>query len=324
MRRGSTDLSVIHADNSGVYLQEGHAAVKTYFVIGGSMRSSAKLVKLDKNFTEIFTSDFNRELKGKEFVEFFVLQKKVFIIASELDKKAGVVNIHAAEIDRSSGELAGDWIEIAAIEKDEKRADVNIRLVHNADSTHMVIVSSVEGKGKNNYRIQEFNASLKSMGNAITLTNEFDPKTFQLEDLLYTNNSRIILVGRIYEYREGRKKKEKFLDFANYNIRIYDNKGQQIKELNTSVNGKWLTSTQLLQEKDKDLVLAAFYSNDKKDKTIDGMLVQRINSTTGDIISTTEKAIDKSLLTTDGADSMTKVMKKWINRRERKRSNWKK
>ncbi|HEY0680047.1 MAG TPA: hypothetical protein VGD17_17300, partial [Chitinophagaceae bacterium] len=34
MRKGSTDLEVIYADKSGAYLQEGHLAMKTYFVIG--------------------------------------------------------------------------------------------------------------------------------------------------------------------------------------------------------------------------------------------------------------------------------------------------
>ena len=106
-------------------------------------------------------------------------------------------------------------------------------------------------------------------------------KHFQLEDVLYTINKKIILVGRVYEYEEGKKKKNKFLDFANYNIRLYDEKGKQQAEVNTNINGKWLISTKLVQKGDKDLVLAAFYNNEKRGKTIDGMLVQRINPVTG-------------------------------------------
>lgn len=57
-----------------------------------------------------------------------------------------------------------------------------------------------------------------------------------------------------------------------------------------------MTSTKLVQEKNKDLVLVGFYNNDKKGKTIDGMLVQRINPNTGEVLSTSEKQINNSLL----------------------------
>ncbi len=68
---------------------------------------------------------------------------------------------------------------------------------------------------------------------------------------------------------EGKKKKEKFMEFVNYNIRMYDDGGKQLAEINTTVNGKWITSAKLIQEKDKDLVLAAFYNTNRKEKTID-------------------------------------------------------
>ena len=76
----------------------------------------------------------------------------------------------------------------------------------------------------------------------------------------------MILVGRLYEYQEGKKKKDKFLDFANYNIRLYNEQGKQQTEISTSINGKWLTSTNLVLEKNKDLVLVAFYNNNKRGK----------------------------------------------------------
>jgi len=296
LRKGSTDLEVIYADNNGVYLQEGHLAVKSYFVIGGTSRASATLVKLDKNLAEIYRSDFNRELKGKEFVQFFVLQNKLYVFASDYEKKEKTMNIYGAEVDKNTGELSGEWKLITGIQKEEKKAEINFKIALNADSTSLVLVSTVEGKARNEYTIQEFDKSLKSLGRPVMVSNEFDPKTFQLEDVLYTINKRIVLVGRIYEFQEGKKKKDKFLDFSNYNIRIYDEKGKQLKQINTNINGRWLASTKLVQERDKDLVLAAFYSNQRKGKSIDGMLVQRINPATGDVISTSEKEINHSLL----------------------------
>jgi len=303
LRKGSTDLDVVYADKSGVYLQESHLALKSYFVIGASVRFSASLIKLDKNLTELYRNDFNKELKGKEFEQFFVLENKMLLIASEYNKKSRTLDIYAAEVDKNSGDLSGDWKPLTSFQKEEKKDDINFKITYNADSTKMVVVSSIEGKEKNTYQVQEFDKNLTPTAKPVEITNEFDPKTFQLEDVLYTINKKIILVGRIYEYQEGKKKKDKFLDFANYNIRMYDEQGNQQTEVNTNINGKWLMSTRLVQEKDKDLVLAAFYNNERKGKTIDGMLVQRIDPVTGKVISTSEKQINNSMLTTPSEDS---------------------
>lgn len=301
--KGSTDLEVIYSDRSGVYLQEGHMALKTYFVLGATSRESATLIKLDKNLNEVFHNDFNRELKGKEFVELFVVQDQLFLFASEYNRRDKTLDIFGAQIDKNSGEMTGDWIPVVQLQKEEKRDEINFKISYNADSTNIVIVSTVEGRERNEYKIQEFNKSLKALSKPIDISNEFDPKTFQLEDVLYTSNKKIILVGRMYEYEEGKKKKDKFLDFTNYNVRFYDERGKQQAEINTSVNGKWLMSTKIIQEKNKDLILAAFYSNSRKAKDINGLLVQRISPLTGDVMATSQKEINNALLSNDSDDN---------------------
>ncbi len=298
LHRGSTDLEVIHADNTGVYLQEGHLALKSYFVIGATLRTSATLIKLDKNLGEIYRNDFNKELKGKEFVQFFNVREKLYVFASDYAKREKTLSIYGAEINRSSGQLSGDWTFITSFQKDGKRDEINFKFSHNADSTMMIVVSTIEGRDRNEYKIQEFDQSLKATTKPVIISNEFDPKTFQLEDVLYTVSKRIVLVGRVYEFREGKKKKAKFLDFSNYNIRMYDERGKKVNEVNTNINGRWLASTKLVQEKNKDIVLAAFYNNEKRGKTIDGMLVQRLHPLTGEVINTSEKQISHSLLST--------------------------
>lgn len=299
LKKGSTDLEVIYSDNSGVYVEEGHSKLKTYFVIGATMRVSATLVKLDKNLNEIYRNDFNKELKGKEFVQFFMLQGKMYLIASEYTKSSRSVEVFGAEVNMKSGEMAGMWKPLTTFIPEGKKDKINFKITVSADSTNMVIVSSIEGNEKNEYKIQEFNQHFKAASKPVTIRNEFDTKTYKLEDVVYTTDKKIILVGRVYEYQEGKKKKEKFLDFANYNIRIYDESGKQQTELNTNINGKWLTSAKLMQEKNNDLVLAAFYNNHRKGKTIDGLLVQRIESNTGKIVFTSENPINNSLLSTN-------------------------
>ncbi|MEO9070357.1 MAG: hypothetical protein ABI261_04950 [Ginsengibacter sp.] len=315
LHKGSTGLEVVYSDNSGVYLQESHYAMKSYFVIGASFRNSSTLIKLDKNLSELYSNDFNKELKGKQFEQFFMLQNKMLVLASDYNKREKLLTLLAAEVDKSTGQLSGEWETLTEFQKDDKKDDIKYRVALNADSTKMVIVSSVEGKSKNTYKVQEFDKDYKA-SEPVTISNEFDPKTFQLEDVLYSDQKKITMVGRIYQYEEGKKKKSKFLDFQNYNIRMYDETGKQIAEVNTEINGKWLMSTKLVQKKDKDIVLAAFYSNAKKGKTIDGMLIQRIDPETGKVISTNEKEMNTSILSTvsdsadDSNDDETKAERK--------------
>ncbi len=297
LRKGSTDLSVICTDNTGVYLQESHMALKTYFVFGATMRESAMLIKLDRNLTEQFRNDFNKELRGKEFEQFFSVADKLYILASDYERREKTLTLYAAAVNNATGDLAGDWQQLASWVKDEKSDNIHFKVSGNADNSSLILVSSIEGKEHNSYQVQEFDKNLKSAGAAINISNEFDPKTFQLEDVLYTTAKKVVLVARLYEYEEGKRKKDKFLDFLHYNIRIYNNKGKQEQDIKTDIAGKWLVSTKVLQEADKDLVIAAFYSKEKKGNTIDGLLVQRIDPNTGNILTTSEKEINTSLLT---------------------------
>ena len=298
MSKGSTDLSVVFTDNTGVYLQESHMVLKSYFIIGASTRESATLIKLDKNLTQLYRNDFNKELRGKEFEQFFTVEDKLYILASDYSKRDKTFILYAGIVNNATGDLSGDWQQLASWVKDEKSDNIHFKLSNNADNTSLILVSSIEGKEKNSYQVQEFDKNLRSMGKPINLSNEFDPKTFQLEDVLFTTSKKIVLVARIYEYEEGKRHKDKFLDFMHYNVRIYDNSGKQQADIKTDINGKWLVSTKVIQEPDKDLVLAAFYSDEKKGNNINGMLVQRIDPATGNIISTSQKEINTSLITT--------------------------
>ncbi|UPK69032.1 hypothetical protein [Chitinophaga filiformis] len=302
LRKGSSDLEVISVDKTGAYLQESHQALKGYFVVAATTRESASLIKVDKNLNEVFRNDFNKELRGKEFVQFFPFGDKLFLISSDYSRRDRTEAIYASAVNKGTGELTGEFKEVALLQKEEKADDIDFKITYNADSTRIILVSSIKGKERNEYKVQEFDKNFRAIGKPVVLTNEFEAKKYQLQDLLYLSNNKILLVGRVYEYEEGKKKKAKFLDFTNYNIRLYDEKGNQQTEINTAVNGKWLNSTKVVQEKNKDLVLAAFYSNSKKGKTIDGLLVQRININDGTIISTSDKAINNSLLTADNGD----------------------
>ena len=320
LKKGSTDLEVMHTDNTGVYVKESHFALKSYFVIGATVRESATLTKLDKDLKEAYSNNFNKELKGKEYESFFFLKNKLFLLATDYSKKEKTLTLFAAEIDKASGELSGEFTEVTSWQKDDKKEDISFKATYNADSSKMVLVSTIEGREKNNYEVRQFDDNMKALGKSIAISNEFDPKTFQLEDVVYTSAGNVVLIGREYEYQEGKKKKNKYLDFKNYSVRIYNNGGKQIKEINTAINAKWLVSTKIMQLPSEELVLAAFYSDEKRGREINGILVQRINPQTGDIISTSQKDINTAMISTvedDNADDDDDESRKERKEREK-------
>ncbi len=316
MSKGSTDLSVIFADNSGIYLRETHAVLTSYFIIGATTRTSGTLIKMDHNLNVQYKNDFNKELRGKTFDKFFPLQNKLFILATDYSRKENILQLFAAEVDKSNGELLGEWQEIAFWQKDEKQDDISYNLTYTGDSSKMVIVSTVEGKTNSEYQLKIIDGKLKAVGRPVTIKNEFDRKTFQIEDFLYTTNGNIVAVGRVYEYQEGKKMKDKFLEFKNYNIRIYNSNGGLLKEINTDIDAKWLVSTKVKQLPSKELLLAAFYSNEKKAKKINGLLVQRIDPNAGNIINTSTKDISIGMI--DAVENDTDEDTDEESRKERK------
>ena len=319
MRKGSTDLSVIYADKTGVFVREGHLALKSYFVIGGSTRESATLIKLDKGFAEEYKSDFNKELKGKQFEDFYFIQNKLYLLASDYSKKSKTLTLHAAEINKGDGQLSGDWKVLTSWQKEEKSDDLQFTLGYNADSTKMIVVSTNEGRDKNTYDVKQFDNKMNASGTPIVISNEFDPKTFQPEDVIYTVSGNIVMIGRLYDYENGKKKKTKNLQFKNYIVRIYDKDGKTIKEINTDIEGKWLVSTKVAQIPSKDIVLAAFYSDTKKSREINGMLIQRINPLTGEILSTSKKNLNTSMISAVDADTDDDNDESRKERKERER-----
>src|SRR5882672_10561321 len=133
LKKGSTDLEVIHADNTGVYVKESHRALKAFFLIAATTRESANLIKLDKNLTEVYRNDFNKELKGKEYESFFFLQDKLFILATDYSRKEKTLTLFAAEINKQDGELAGEWKEVTNWQKEEKGDDIDFKATYNSD-----------------------------------------------------------------------------------------------------------------------------------------------------------------------------------------------
>jgi len=83
--------------------------------------------------------------------------------------------------------------------------------------------------------------------------------------------------------------------FKSYNIRIYGNDGKLISDLKTDNEKQFLVSSKVLTTK-QDIVMAAFYAEDRKRKKTNGLIVMRIDPSTGKVISNQSVPLSNAMI----------------------------
>jgi len=136
LKKGTTDIDVIAADNTGLYFTEQRVKMKSYFVVGATYGSAYKLFKLDKNFGQVFDKEYKRELKNYDFHSFQMLDKDMFLFATDYSKKEKTFSVYAAKIDKNSGDLLGDFREFGTYQLESKKDDYDMKVspIHNGKS----------------------------------------------------------------------------------------------------------------------------------------------------------------------------------------------
>lgn len=303
LKKGSNDIDIIYADKSGIYLQESHLALRTYFVIGASSRESATLVKMGHDLSEIYSTNFNKELKGKNFEQILFIKEKMYLFGSSYRKSDKLLDLYAAEIDKASGELKGDWMQVTSVGKESKKDDISYILNYSPDSSALVVTTSLETDKDVTFSLQMFDDKMKQINKPLEVNYPVEPKKFDAQHLFYTKEGNLLIVNRLLEYREGKKKKDKFLDFKEYDVRLYGKDGKMIKQINTTdISSKYIVRSRVQQMKDGHFMLAAFYADSRKSSEIKGVLFLRINQFTGEIINQGSQELSTAMLTTVPAD----------------------
>ena len=96
LKKGTTDIDIVAADNTGLYFTEERLKMKSYFVIGAAYGTAYKLFKLDKNFSEVFDKDYKKELKGYDFHSFQMLDKDLYLFVTDYSRKEKTFKVFAA------------------------------------------------------------------------------------------------------------------------------------------------------------------------------------------------------------------------------------
>jgi len=295
LKKATTDLEVVSADNTGVYLTEKRMVLKSYFLIGATYGDSHRLMKLDKTFSEVFEKDYKKELKGLDFHSFQMLGNDLYLFATDYSKKDLLFKVYGAKIDKNTGDLADDFLEIGSYSLESKRDDYNIKITPIRNGSSFLLVSDISGSDRVSLGISILDKAFHIK--QTTLVNlAFDPHQYELHDVRYTNTDKIVVLGKEFEETTYGKKKKKHLVFKEFTLSVYNTRGKKERDIPVDANDRYIISGKLIQELSGTLLLAGFYSNAAKKEDLSGFFINKLGPDKGSMLLSSYKEINTGML----------------------------
>lgn len=301
MKKSTVDMKLVAADKTGAYFLEGQLALKGYYVVAASYKTTYKLKKFDPNFTEVYEKDYKKDMKGLNFNAIQPLKDKLFLFADDYDKKENLFRIYGVELDKTSGDLQGEFIELASFTQDSDKDDVNYIFKPSQDSSKWQLVINVlpHDKSSSTVQVYTFDNRLKKTNNATIMLYD-DPGLFSFEDIVVTKTGEYFLLGKEYENITPEKKRRKLVA-KRYVLRKYNSKGKKTEEFALD-NGKdkYSIGGKLVILPTGKVIFAGFYSNsnNKKSQELNGMYTATIDETSDKLVINSSLEINPQLLST--------------------------
>ena len=295
LKKGTADLDIVAADNTGLYFTESRLVMKSYFVIGATLGESIKLIKMDKNFNEVFDNTYKKELKGLNFHSFQTLENDLYMFATDYIKKERRFVVYGAKVDKNSGELMGDFAELGSYDLESKRDDYEMRVSPVQGGKAFLMVSNISNKDRVSIAVNVLDKNLKRKENAI-INLSFTPNQYSLQDVKYTASNKIILLGKEFEETEYGKKKRKRLVFKQYVMAVYTNKGKKEADVKMNSDNRYVISGRLIEQPTGEMLLAGFYSNAAKKEDLNGFYINKVDPVKGELLLSSYKEINTGML----------------------------
>ena len=295
LKKGTADLDIVTADNTGLYFTEARLRMKGYFIIGATYGTNHKLVKLDKNFGEVYEKEYKKELKGLDFQSFQSLGDDLYMFATDYQKKEKLFKVYGAKIDKNSGDLAGDFMELGSYQLESKKDDYEMKVtpIHNGKA--FLMVSNISGRDYVSLGVHLLDKSLKRKESAV-INLDTRPDNYSLQDVHFTNNNKIVLLGKEYDEALIGKKKRKRMVFKQYLMSIYNSDGKKEKDVKLDSEDRYIISGRLIEQPTGEMLLAGFYSNNARKEDLNGFYLNKVDPVKGEILLSSFKEINASML----------------------------
>ena len=210
-------------------------------------------------------------------------------------KRSRQFKVYGQKIDKSTGDLLGDFKELGDYELESKRDNYEMRVSPIKNGANFLMVSNISAKDRVSIGVLLLDKSLKKIQNAV-IHLSFQPNLYALQDVMYTQNQKIVLLGKEFEETQIGKKKKKRLVFKQYVMAIYDNKGNKEKDVVLDSEDRFIISGKLIEQNNGDVMLGGFYSNSARKEDLNGFYINRVNTDKGELLVSSYKEINPEML----------------------------
>lgn len=301
LKKGTTDLDIVSADNTGLYFTESRLKMKSYFVIGATYGNAQKLIKFDKNYSQVFEKEYKKELKGLDYHSFQPLEEDIYLFATDYIKKEKLFKAFGAKIDKNTGDVVGEFAELGSYTLESKRDDYEMKMKPIHNGRNFLMVANISGKDRISLGISLLDRGLRIKENTV-IDLSFNHNEFSLQDVQYASNNKIILLGKQFEETQVGKKKRKRFVFKQYVMMVYNTKGVKEKDIALTSGDKFIISGQLIEQADGGMLLAGFYSNTAKKEDLNGFFINKLDPQNGTLTLSSFKEINAGMLGNNFAD----------------------
>lgn len=285
IRKLSTDLDIVASDNTGHYFAEQ----RWFFNL------QARLYKFDKNYTDIYEKDYRKELRGSLFRGFQPIDDELFMFSTEYTKKEKTFTLYARKINKANGEIKQDPKEIGTFPLEKKRDDFEVKFTPVTNGKKLLFVANVSNDDRVSLVAAVLDPLLKREATA-TIDFHFTPNQFSVQDVFYTNNDKIIVLGKESEETQVGKRKKKRWVFKQYVLHIFSKEGKKENEIPITSDQRFAISGKLIEQTDGTVALAGFYSNDPKKKDLNGFFFSKIDTEKNQLVLSSFKEINSSMI----------------------------
>lgn len=259
LHAGTSFLSVLHADSTGVVIEEHHYTDKYIPLTATKGTMSGALIELGPSLDGIFNKDFDQELKGKNILRFLFIRNRLYLFASSPPGSDTQGHLYAAEVDRSSGLLLTDWrvLDTCDLSAAYSNVEYNIRL--NSDSSRIVLAKIYFDGTRFLTDIRLADENLRYAGEPLLITSSTDYSLSGSQRYIFSYPDRTILIGADPGI-----------------IRMYDKDGKLQEQIVMNTRGNFINGFGLCRLNNELELLAC--TSKAFDGKINGLILESMNA----------------------------------------------
>lgn len=102
-----------------------------------------------------------------EFQSFQTLGNDLYLFATDYEKKEKLFKVYGSKVDKTTGDLVGDFIELGSYRLESKKDDYEMKVSPVQNGTAFLMVSNISGKEKVTLGVHLLDKNLKRKESAI-------------------------------------------------------------------------------------------------------------------------------------------------------------